>query len=216
MARPQHPDQARAIAELRKVIAQHGEVVGPKVAKVKFVSIGASTWSRFVKIAREEAREADHAAQAGLPSSALASMAAAAGIPADQVEALPAAINWQAQIAAMLRQCDLIVRQSIHVDPATGQERVRNMVTLNQAIRTRCSVMELAHRRESVVMSGERFIHWERQLVDAVGSAIGRAGTEAERAIALRVVNAMREVVALRQAERTYVGGSVALAGGVT
>lgn len=216
MARPQHPEQDRALTELRAAIAQHGEVIGPKVAKSKFASIGASTWSRFVKIAREEVRETDQAAQAGLPSSAIVPTAAVAGTPANQVEVLPVAINWQAQISAMLRQCDLIVRQSIHVDPATGQERVRNMITLNQAIRTRCGVMELAHRRESVVMSGERFIHWERQLVDAVGTAIGSGGTEAERAIALRVVNAMREVGALRQAERTHVGGSMALVGSAT
>lgn len=215
MSRPPKFTVTDILAELRTQLDAHGEIGGPKIARLKWPNVPASSWSRYVKMARSEWVEAMHLRQAELPASSIPPSAAPAptGVaPTDQGEAapVPGAINWVGQVNAMLKQCDLIARQSIHVDALTGVERVRNALTLQQSIRARAAALKLAADREAVMFGGERVMHWESELMKEIGRALGIVRSEAQQALSKRVINAVRGVAARRAAEREFLGGSMA------
>lgn len=223
MARPQHPQQNAAITELRAAIAQFGDDVGSKVAKACFPDIGRSTWSRFLKAAREEARNVDHSAQAGMTapvippatSTPATPAAPAASAPAVAASASPAeadpygVINWTHQVNAMLAQCDLLAKGSIGVDPGTGATRVRNAVVLQQSIRARAVALKIAADREAIQFGAERVAHWERQMLSEINRALGKTRNDDQIVIANRVRNAVLGVISRRQVEREFMGGDM-------
>jgi hypothetical protein len=220
VARPQHPQQNAAITELRAAIAQFGEDVGSKVAKARFPDIGRSTWSRFLKAAREEARNVDHATQAGVTAPVIPPAISTTGTPATSRPAVVASaaaadvdpsgvINWAHQVSAMLAQCDMLVKQSIGIDPATNAPRVRNAIVLQQSIRARAVALKLAADRESTQFGAERVTHWERQMLSEINRALGKTRSDDQRVIANRVRNAVLGVISRRQAEREFLGGDM-------
>ena len=200
------------LAELRTQLDAHGEIGGPKIARLKWPHIPASSWCRYVKQAREEWTESLRLRQAGLPASSIApTTAPAASASTDHPDgATPGVINWIAQIGAMLKQSDLITRQSIYVDPTTGVERVRNPVALQQAIRARTAILKLAADREAVQYGAERVAHWERAMIKEIFRAIGKVRTEDQRYLARRIRRAIELVSRRRSNEREVMGGEMA------
>jgi hypothetical protein len=199
------------LAELRTQLDAHGEIGGPKIARLKWPNVPASSWCRYVKQAREEWSDSLRLREAGLPASSIApTTAPAASVSTDQPDGTtPGVINWNAQVSCMLRQCDLIARQSIHVDPTTGVERVRNSVTLQQCIRARTSALKLAADREAVMFGAERVVFWEREFYREIARAIGKVKTEEQRIIAMRVLRAVDGVSRRRTEEREFLGGDM-------
>ena len=199
------------LSELRTQLDAHGEIGGPKIARLKWPNVPASSWCRYVKQARSEWVESMHLRQAALPASSIPPVVtSAATTSTDQPDEVPSdIINWVHQINAMLKQCDLIARQSIHVDPTTGVERVRNAVTLQQSIRARAAALKLAADRESVQYGAERVTYWERELLREIGRALGRVRSEDQRVLSNRIRNAIHGVTKRRAAEREFLGGDM-------
>lgn len=206
------PKVADILAELRTQLDMHGEIGGARIARLKFPDVPSSSWGRYLKQAREEWNEAMRLREAGLPASSISPVVnTPAGMAsADQTDnTAPGVVNWIAQIGAMLKQCDLLARQSIYVDPTTGVERIRNPIVLQQSIRARAAALKLAADREAVQYGAERVAHWERQMLSEINRALGKTRDEAQRVISNRVRNAVLGVIARRQAEREFLGGSM-------
>lgn len=198
------------LAELRTQLDAHGEIGGPKIARLKWPNVPSSSWSRYVQQARAEWNEALRLREAGLPASAVPPTVTAAPAASGELGSTPSGvIAWNSQVTALLRQCDMLARQSIHVDVTTGIERVRNPVVLQQSVRARTAVLKLAADREAVMFSGERVAHWEGVLMREIGRAIGRVRSEDQRVIAMRVRRAVGGVLKRRDEERAHLGGSV-------
>lgn len=196
---PSHPDQSGAMNFIRECIAIHGDQ-GPAVARVRYSHVPPATWHRWLKAVRSEAL-----------MSAIPTLAPASATVQIQAELSSGPIDWQSQIRAMLAQCDLLVRQSIHIDPATGAERVRNPVGLGQAIRTRCSVLELGGKREATLYDAARVEEHERRIVRTIMTAIGKGSGEEGRAIVLRIKDAIELECHRREVEHKFLGGVSAL-----
>ena len=206
------PKVADILAELRTQLDAHGEIGGARIARLKFPDVPSSSWGRYLKQAREEWGESLRLREAGLPASSIPPVVnAAAGMAsADQADGTaPGVVNWIAQIGAMLKQCDLLARQSIYVDPTTGVERIRNPIVLQQSIRTRAAALKLAADREAVLYGAERVSHWERQMLSEINRALGKTRSDDQRVIANRVRNAVLGVISRRQAEREFLGGDM-------
>jgi hypothetical protein len=198
------------LAELRTQLDAHGEIGGPKIARLRWPNVPASSWCRYVKQAREEWSESLRLRQAGLPASSIPTPdSPTAVVTTEQLKgAARGTINWVQQINAMLKQCDLLVRQSVIVEP-TGVERVRNAIVLQQSIRARAAILKLAADREAVQYGAERIVHWERELVKELGRAIGKVRTEDQRVISNRVRRAIEGVERRRAQEREFLGGDM-------
>jgi hypothetical protein len=207
------PIVADILAELRTQLDAHGEISGARIARLKFPDVPSSSWGRYLKQARAEWNEALRLREAGLPASSIppATTAPTGTAPANQVDASAPSgtVNWIAQIGAMLKQCDLLARQSIFIDPATGVERIRNPIVLQQSIRARAAALKLAADREAVMYGAERVLFWERELGREIGRAIGRVRNDDQRVIADRVMIAIESVSRRRVAEREYLGGDM-------
>ncbi|PMQ04248.1 hypothetical protein DyAD56_16290 [Dyella sp. AD56] len=200
------------LSELRTQIDAHGEVTGAKIARLKFQDVPASSWSRHVKQVRGEWNEAQRLREAGLPASSIPpSVYAPAGMASDEQtdNSAPGVINWLSQIGGLLKQCDLLTRQSVHVDPTTGVERVRNPMVLRQSISARTAALKLAADRESTQYGAERVAHWEAEMLREINRALGKTRDEAQRVIANRVRNAVLGVISRRHAEREFLGGDM-------
>lgn len=180
---------------IRECIAIHGEQ-GPAVARVRYSHVPPATWHRWLKAVRSEAL-----------MSATPTLATAPATVQIQAELSSGPIDWQSQIGAMLAQCDLLVRQSVHIDPVTGAERVRNPVGLGQAIRTRCNVLELGGKREATLYDAARLEEEGRRMVRAILTAIGEGTGEEGRAIILRIKNAVERECHRRKVEHKFLGG---------
>lgn len=203
------------LAELRTQLDAHGEVGGPKIARLKWPNVSSSSWSRYVQKARQEWTESMRLRQEGLPSASIpgdataAAPAAEPSAPAQHTEPSHGAINWIAQVRGMLKQCDLLTRQAVIVDPATGIERVRNPVVLRQAISARATALKLAADREQVLFSAERVLAWERRMVREIYRAIGKVRTEDQKVISTRVQRALEGVMRRRAEEREFLTGGM-------
>jgi hypothetical protein len=184
---------------IRECIAIHGEQ-GAAVARVRYSHVPPATWHRWLKAVRSEANMPETATL--VPTSAAVQA---------ETELSSGPIDWQSQIRTMLAQCDLLVRQSVHIDPVTGAERVRNPVGLGQAIRTRCSVLELGGKREATLYDAARFDEQERRMVRVILTAIGTGIGEEGRAIILRIKDAIERECHRREVEHKFLGGVSAL-----
>ena len=196
---PSHPDQGAAMNFIRECIAIHGDH-GPAVARVRYSHVPPATWHRWLKAVRSEALLSETATLAPASSAVQA-----------QAELSNGPIDWQSQIRVMLAQCDLLVRQSVHIDPVTGAERVRNPVGLGQAIRTRCNVLELGGKREATLYDAARFEEQGRRMVRAILAAIGKGVGEEGHAIILRIKDAIASECHRREVEHKFLGGVAAL-----
>ena len=212
MPRPFRPDYLPALAHIRRCIAEHGEEAGPRIARAQFPKVDKGTWSRWCRQIREE----DGITCAAAPSLPVPAPAQAAiAVPADQVEVIPTSIDFYEQVAAMVGACDALVNYAWPRDSATGARKLRNPLMLSQSIRMRTMVLDLWCRREESTHSAERFKHWQRQVVAAIGAALGGSGSEVERPVVLRVVDALRALDARNRADSVLIGGrSLAVDGG--
>lgn len=202
------------LSDLRAFLDAHGELSGPRIARLKWKHISSSSWGRFVQTARNEWREAQHLREHGLPASSVPGESGTTPAPTDAEPANPGngLINWSQQIGALLKQADLLARQSVFVDPTTNVERVRNPMVLRQSMAARTAALRLAGDREDSVFSAERIAYWEGEFGEAIGEALGKVRNEDQRVLATRIINACNEVIKRREAERRFVVSGDALA----
>jgi hypothetical protein len=203
MPRPYRTDYLPALAHIRHCIAEHGEEAGPKIARAQFPKVDKGTWSRWCRQIRDE-DSTMHASAQSLPAPA---KAAATVVSTDQVEVLPETIDFYEQVAAMVAACDALVAYSWPRDSATGARKLRNPLMLSQSIRMRAMVLDLWCRREESMYSAERFKHWQGQVVAAIGAALNGSGSEVERPVALRIVDALRALDARNKADSVLIRG---------
>jgi hypothetical protein len=201
--KPASQTQLVAVEAIRQAILAEGDPAGPASARRKFPDTPGSTWSRWTAPARQQVADDDLRQRTGGIAEVEMSAADKLG------SAAPVAISWTEQIAKMLAQCDLLVAQAVQVDKETGLSRVRAPMVLRQAIGARTAILRVAAERESVVFGAERVRFWEGELSKAIGAALGRVQSDADRQRVDRVIAAMTEVFERREVERVMLSGSL-------
>ena len=200
MARPPRPDQFSALVHIRECIAEHGDETGPRIARAKFPAIDKATWSRWCKQVREEEGALRSAHPTVIPTVCATALSDA------EVEVLPGVIDFFKQIGAMMAACDALQEYAWPRDPVTGARRLRNPLMLERAIRLRATVLDLAHRREEVVWSVERFRDFQLRLSAAITGALSGDQPEADKRASIKILEAVRAMEAKHKADGGYVG----------
>jgi hypothetical protein len=106
MARPASPEQFSALQRIRDSIAQHGEELGPRLARADYQSIPKPTWCRWVAQVRQE-----DALFAADPSPVAAAPVRVQAEPMQDAEAVmvPAGVlDFFSQVGAMMAACDAL------------------------------------------------------------------------------------------------------------
>ncbi|SEI81405.1 hypothetical protein [Paraburkholderia diazotrophica] len=181
MARPSHPERARALIEIRRHIGEYGAVEGPRKARERFPGVGKMTWLAWVRQVRDE--DSDMAAEAARlvprPDAPLPPLTD------HHRAATRQAIDFFGEMAAMVDDAKLLADYSVVVDD-NGRRRVKNPVTLALANRMRATNINLAMRHSELVWDVSRMQAMFDELIDAI--------SDIDQDVATRVINAMRGV----------------------
>jgi hypothetical protein len=181
MARPSHPERARALIEIRRHIDEHGAVEGPRHAREKFPDVGKVTWLAWVRQVRDEGR--DLAAEAARVVPRLDTPMP----PSTDRQRVVArqAIDFFGELAAMTEDAKLLADYSVVVDE-NGRRKVKNPNTLAVAHRMRATNLNLAMRHSELVWDVSRMQAMFDELVGVIG--------ELDRDVAIRAIEAMRGI----------------------
>ncbi|WP_238914234.1 hypothetical protein [Achromobacter insolitus] len=200
MARPVKPEQHAALPAIRNLIAEHGEELGLKLARVQFAHINKSTWHRWV--AQVKAEDALFAAAEPMP---VAKVPAPPTLRASEVIAEPGVIDFFGQVGAMMAACDALQDYAWPRDPAAGGRKVRNPMMLERATRLRATVLDLGHRRDMEVWNAARVRNQHEQIMNAISEALKDAD---DLALAQRIIGALNSLRARHEASSRYLGAA--------
>jgi len=203
MARPAGPAQFSALQKIRAAIAEHGDELGPRMARADFPGVPAPTWSRWVKQVRDEDLFGAHQ-----PTPVALVPPDADLLQAAELVMGPAGVlDFFSQVGAMTAACDALTDYAWPRDPASGVRKVRNPVMLERATRLRVTVLDLAHRRDEAVWNVERMRAFQSDLMDALKGSL--AGDDS--GAAMKVLGALRTLEARIKARARYLGSPEAI-----
>jgi hypothetical protein len=113
-------------------MAEHGEEIGPRLARARFPASDKATWSRWCKQVREENAALEAQQTPAAPRAPLR-----AGAEPLRGVVVPGVIDFYGQIGAMLAACGALQDYAWPCDPVSGQCKVRKPMMLERATRLR-------------------------------------------------------------------------------
>ncbi|MBB5456770.1 hypothetical protein [Paraburkholderia sp. Cpub6] len=181
MPRPPDPARLEAIKAIRELIAEHGDVDGPRLARLRFPNVPAPTWYRWVSTTREEDRNLVEEAAAAIPHPARPPLP----VTDEGRIATRRAIDFYRELEEMVEDARLLADYAVTMND-DGTRRIKNPQMLALSHRMRATNMTIALKHSEMVWNVERL----EQMHDAITRAILQADSETAK----RVFAALKDV----------------------
>ena len=142
---------------------------GSQVARARYIGVAHATWCRWVAAVRRDMEMEAQMAPAATPVTATSGTTDAPS-PMD---------FFEAEMARMRSDIELL-RSAATTSDINGNTKLRNPVTMAQAIRLRHAMLALYVQRQEAIVGAGRFASYRELVQGAIKHVLGSGKTEAE------------------------------------